>query len=85
MKKALILSLFFLFGASFAYGAVKIQEIKQWDFIAQIQTVNKGNQFIYKVIDGDNICYVMASDKDTWGLNPEISCVNNAQNTPKIK
>lgn len=76
MKKVIIFSVLgILFGASVAIGAMKVQEIKSWDYFAQVQTLNKGNVMLYKVIDGDNTCYVGASDDQKWGSSPSISCV----------
>lgn len=67
MKKTIILaSIFALFGASVAYGAVKIQEIKAWDYIAQIQTSNKGNLFLYEVQKEKGTCYVLVGDDSKY-------------------
>ncbi len=85
MKKIAIFSVLgILFGASVATGALKVQEIKHWDYIAQVQTLNKGNVMIYKVVDGDNTCYVGAPDEQKWGSSPSISCVN-APVVPVVK
>ena len=76
MKKIAIFSVLgVIFGASVAMGAVKIQEIKAFDFFAQIQTVNKGNVMIYKVVDDKTTCYVISSDDTKWGSSPQISCL----------
>lgn len=76
MKKFIVLgAICAVFGASVAFAATKIQEIKAWDFIAQVQTVNKGNVMLYKVVDGTNTCYIISSDDTKWGSSPQISCV----------
>lgn len=84
MKKIAIFSVLgVLFGASVAMGAMKVQEIKSWDYIAQIVSTSaaQGNIFIYKVADGDNTCYIMTNDYTinarANGANLGISCVNS--------
>lgn len=79
MKKFIIIACVLgFFATSVAFAAVKVQEIKSWDFMAQIVT-NSGNLFIYKVVDDKNTCYVMTNDfsvnSRTNGANFGISCV----------
>jgi hypothetical protein len=77
MKKFIIVSLVFaLFGASVAYGAVKVQELKWYDYVVSVSTPNNGNIFINKFSDEGNTCYIMHSDSTKWGgINYGISCV----------
>lgn len=62
------------------YGAIQIKSIKWTDYIAQIETQNQQNVFIYKVEDASNTCYVMTNDfsvnQRVNGANLGISCVN---------
>lgn len=78
MKKIAIFSVLgVLFGASVAIGAVKVQEIKSWDYIAQIQTTNKGNLFLYEVPREKVTCYVLVGDDSKYSPEPQLSCVEN--------
>lgn len=68
MKKSLIalvlLAPLFSFGA--VTGVVKVaQELKSWDFFAQITAPDKSPIFIYKIKDEDKTCYV-ASQRNTY-------------------
>lgn len=84
MKKSLIalvlLAPLFSFGA--VAGVAKIaQEIKSWEFIAQITAPDKAPIFIYSVKDGDKTCYV-ASQRNMYVSTSQtpvdalsISCV----------
>ena len=61
------------------YGATKVIQLNQFDFMASIQTANGGNVFIYKVQDGTTNCYVLTNDYSinsrTSGADFGISCV----------
>lgn len=81
MKKAIVLAtIFALLGGVSAYGAMKVQQIKSWDFIASVET-NTGNVFLYKIEDkvASTTCYVMTNDYTINtrinGANFGISCV----------
>ena len=83
MKKIIIsLAVLGLFGASIAYATPAIKAMKSYDYMAQIETTNQGNIFIYKVLDGKNVCYVMSNDFSvnarTNGTSLGISCVVNS-------
>ena len=81
MKKVLItIAIFVLPLASF--GATQIvKSLKSWEYMAQIETTNQGNIFVYKVVDGTTNCYVMSNDfsinSRINGADFGISCVAN--------
>jgi hypothetical protein len=76
MKKIIISAVVFsLLGASVAYGASKVFEIKSYDFIGQVQTQQRGSIFIYKFVDEKNTCYIAEQAFATGGANSSISCV----------
>lgn len=77
MKKIIVIgSLLALFGATAVYAEPLIKAVKAYEFMAQIETTNSGNVFIYKVVDKDTSCYVMTSDSYKYGPQLGISCVN---------
>lgn len=83
MKKSLIalvlLAPLFSFGA--VAGVAKIaQEIKSWEFIAQITAPDRQPIFIYKIKDENNSCYVASQrNASPYGQTPvdslSMSCV----------
>ena len=76
MKKIAIFSILgVVFGASVAFGATKVFEIKSYDFIGQIQTQQRATIMIYKFVDEKNTCYVSEQAWGTGGANHSISCV----------
>lgn len=80
MKKALIL-LGILALPLTGFGAMQVvKAIHSYEYMAQIETTNQGNIFVYKVVDGDNTCYIMSNDFTvnvrTNGTSLGISCVN---------
>lgn len=58
----------------FASGRI-IQNFSYGDFIGNIQTLTKGNVLIYKMVDGDNTCYIATHDLGQYGATDSISCV----------
>lgn len=76
MKKLVVLgTICAVFGASVAFAATKVQEIKAWDFFAQMQTIKGDSVLIYKVDDKNNECYISVMYFGMTGASHSMSCV----------